>query len=500
MPKQKTSNYLYQLVGSLEKKESNHFTKTLKKGTDAEKLFRLIRQQCELKKNYKNGYDEAAVSKAFGKPQSLPVVKKQLEERIEQWLIQLPPIGSDVGFMNHEMALVEQLVARQLFQKAHQKIKQLKETFYNAGRWTRLAALLQYEALFAEKFFEETELSQAVLQLCDETVDSLHKAANLAEYNKLNIQTVSMMFSVDSMPPLHYRPQALQMLAHPLMTDENHALSFQAKMVRLGTTQMLYKLCGDDKKAIEIAYKNAVVCISEAEGKLPVYSRANGMLNFLHLAEKEADSPEFEHIINELPRLNLAPEHQLIYELKFFVHRFFYYVAKRNVEGLNKLCNKTLQLIAEHEPSLEPMTLSIAYLYLGKWLAIEGKYNQAYNLLVHPFIAGLPQNYRSIYLSTLLWKAVISALGEKTKFALQVLNSIIYHIRKDFGNAALELKTCSLIMLYLKKDKLNWKEIYTTLLSEYKAEIIHQQKTEYHSVNIFVFLKAIAQNKTYWQM
>jgi hypothetical protein len=492
-------NFLFQLVGSLNTKESNTFAKTLKKGTDAEKLYCLVRQQFEASQGSKNGYNQPSIAKAFGKPQSLPVVKKQLEERIEQWLMQQPLIGSDVGFMNHDMALVEQLVHRHLFAKAHQKIQQLKVAFRGMGRWTRLAALLQYESLFAENFFEEKELMPAVIKLSAETVDSLHKAANLAEYNRLNIQALSMMFN-DTAPLEQHRNNALQMLSHPLLQDETQVKSFQAKMVRLGVMQMLYKLCGDENRAIETAYNNAVVCIAEAEGQLPAYVRANGMLNFLHLSEKYPTSPQFAHIISELHKIKLSPEHVVIYELKFFVHSFFHYVAKKQPQKLDALCKQTLQLIHKHEASLEPLTLCIAHYYLGKWYAIEGKYNEAYNLLVHPIIAGLPQNYRSIYLSTLLWKAVVSALSKKPNFALQELNSILYRIKKDFSNAALELKICSLIILHLKKDKLNWKEIYTTLLNEHKTEIMHQQKMEYHSVNIFVFLKAIAQNKTYWQI
>lgn len=499
MPVKHNGNYLFELIESLDEKEVSKFLKTQKKGTNTQRLFIIIKKQIDRKHNTHKTLQEKEVAEAFGKPQSYPVVKKQLEEKIEQWLIQQPAIESDTGFMNHEMALVQQLLARQLFKKAHQKLLKIIDQNANQGKWTRLASLLQYEMLFAEKFFNEKELMPEVNRICDETVISLQKATNLAEYNRLNVKTLNMMFN-DSAPALHYRNQCLQMLSHPILKDEKQALSFQAKMVRLGVIQMLYKLCGENQKAINTAYQNAIVCLTEAEGKLPNYARVNGLLNFLHLSEKNTSSKEFENIVLNLNTIKLPPEQELIYELKFFAHRYFYWVTKREPKKVEALCKKTLQLITNHENSLEPLTLSIAYFYLGKWYAIEGKYNEAYNLLVHPIIAGLPQNYRSIYLSTLLWKAVVSALSKKPNFALQELNSILYQIKKDFSTAALELKICSLIILHLKKDKLNWKEIYTTLLNEHKTEIMHQQKMEYHSVNIFVFLKAIAQNKTYWQI
>jgi len=489
--------YLYEIVCCLSSKEANQFLKTLKKGTDVQRLFRLMQVQQE--KNAK-AYIEKEIAQAFGKPQSLAVVKKQLEERIEQWLMQQPPIGSDVGFMNHEMALIEQLVFRQLFSKAHQKIQHLKVIFYEAGRWTRLASLLQYESLFAEKFFEESELMPAVIKLSEETVSSLHKAANLAEYNRLNIQALSMMFN-DTAKPEEHRSISLQMLSHPLLMEEQQALSFQAKMVRLGVTQMLYKLCGDEKRAIEIAYKNAVTCIAEAEGKLPVYVRANGMLNFLHLSEKDASSKEFEHIISELPKLNLAPEHLLIYELKFFIHRFFYHVAKQQSQQLDTLCTQTLSLIKKHEECLEPITLNIAYFYLGKWFALNGNYHKAYDYLVYATNGGLPQNYQSIYMNALAWKAVITALGKKTDFAAAELKAIAYNLQKDFAKMEVpEMLICKTLVKSVKKGEVNWSELHSSLLENFADEVLRQQTTEYHSVNLLVFIESIVAGKSYWKV
>ncbi|MBK8984234.1 MAG: hypothetical protein IPM38_18420 [Ignavibacteria bacterium] len=479
------SNELFRLIKSLTKPEKGYFKKISKINTKTGdnnyiRLFDLIDRQKE--------YNESEIRKAFKGDiflNQLPVAKNYLYKSILKSLNQFHAGNFNAIQINelYNSSLI--LYKKGLFSEGNKLIQKCKQLAYKYEKYEKIFEIIKLEFSLVISL-NPVLPGEFVENFVYESNDAIEKLINVKDYKEVLLRLLLEFQKNRLVRKSEDRNTYKEILDHPLLADENNALSFESKLLFNQIFSNYYIAVEDDLK-FYLHIKNVVELFesNEAHAKeftLEFVSALNSCLMSILFLRKynEADA-----VINKLKKIEESTTPYI--KNIIFINSYNFVLVKYINTGEFE---KGAELVPEIELRIKGLTgkkktaseekfdYTISYIYFGmgdhenslKWLnkVLNKNQNEVRpDLLSFAHILNLIIHFEldNIVLLEYSVKSTYRFLYKRKKL-YKVENAVLNFIRKAYGINSKEKLKENFIELYFNLKEIT-KDPYEKIALEY---------------------------------
>jgi len=446
MPKT-SSNHLYKLVQSLSKKERNELLHFIGNQESAiAKLFTAMKKCADVEKPF----SEKTLS-----IKNLPVVKSNLQNAIEDYLMSMP---KPEGFLRNafkKYELIRQLIERGFYPQALQKIEKLKAEATEREEFALLSYLLITENMYYDRLHPHHTAQNRMVENWEQCTIANCKNLHMIEMSALNAKVVAIETPVGSSlskeQQLTVQEVKEQLIGLTSSVFEN-CRSYKSQSTCLATQMFIAELEGDEAAAKEFSCADVALL-----NQYPQWRRFNPTgyaattLNHLSRFQQTPLHRQFSEPLKTFDNDLLSPDMQALFRPKFLPYWHLYYLYQQNQNELQKI-------VAEQESyrqiEVDSFTLLFAIqnnLQAAVYHIINGNTTQALENLDWIIDKGTTEYYPEFFLKAYTWKILLLAQSNH-KTLESIIRRFQYHLTEYLPENKFFQTFCNLALKHLNQE------------------------------------------------
>lgn len=251
----KASPYLFQLIHSLSKEEKTYLRKQLSVYKKQNVYYRLFEAVLKQKK-----YDEDALQQLIypdGNKKKLAVIKNQLHTMILENMVAFHAAGSVGNRLRSLLSTADFLFEKGLYSYCHKKLQEARDIAKAHQKHLYLLEINRLEMGLHSLSFSANSYKNFTDSYFTEQSNLLEKEKNVYQYKDIECRFFYLMRSTqgDNSPDRSAVKQLEKIVHQPFMKEEDHAHSFESKVILYNTLAIFYFVKRDPEKAHQYALK-----------------------------------------------------------------------------------------------------------------------------------------------------------------------------------------------------------------------------------------------------
>jgi hypothetical protein len=473
MPKT-TSNYLFELIKSLNSKERKEVLKQLGNSSASKALYLELIKTIERKKT---------LNTTSLKIKHLTVVKNQLQNSIEEYLAQH---AHTKGFLRQgfrQFELIKQLIDRDLIHRAKNLINKLKTDAEEKEEFALLCYLHITETTHYDVLFEQSEAQSKFIANWEKAAIANKKNQYMIEMSHLNAAAISTN---------NFDKQKLQQLRENIENLKEKYLnynSFKAESTRINTLMFIAEAEEDICEVQRLCIKNFQLFEENPKwkNKLPT-GYASATLNLLDSFSENPHNKYFTNTLLQFDETVFNAEWHKNFRPKFLPFWHLHFLYQQNNTELKKIVEEQENLINIETDSFSKIFYCQNVLQAAKYRIIERQFDHALTNLEYILNQGINEEYPSFYLQAYTIK-IILLNHTKYKNTESIVRRFQYHINTHLPSEEFYNSFTKLVLKNLK-SKISLKEIFYAIEQQYPKETT--QHLNYAEIDVISLLRAFA--------